>query len=64
MYNNILSTTTGVSLFFAYKGYHPSINVHLEQDITSSYIHKFAIDFNELQGTLKTNIFTTQQQYW
>jgi len=64
IYNNTLSTITSISLFFANKGYYPSINVHLEQDITSSYVHKFAINLNELQGILKTNISTTQQQYW
>jgi len=37
VYNNTLSTTTRISLFFANKKYHPSISIHLEQDIASSY---------------------------
>ena len=32
-YNNALSTTTSVFLFFANKGYHPNITVHSEHDI-------------------------------
>ena len=35
-YNNALSTTTGVSLFFANKRYHPNITVHPKCDIASS----------------------------
>ncbi len=35
-YNNTLSATTGVSLFFANKKYHPNITIHSRCDITSS----------------------------
>jgi len=35
-YNNAPSATTGVSPFFANKGYHPNITVHPERDIASS----------------------------
>ena len=35
-YNNALSATTGVSPFFANKGYYPNITVHPECDIASS----------------------------
>jgi len=35
-YNNAPSATTGVSPFFANKGYHPNISVHSERDIASS----------------------------
>jgi len=34
-YNNAPSATTGVSPFFANKGYHPNITVHPERDIAS-----------------------------
>ena len=34
-YNNALSATTRVSPFFANKGYHPNITVHLECDLSS-----------------------------
>jgi len=35
-YNNAPSVTTGVSLFFVNKGYHPNITVYPECDIVSS----------------------------
>jgi len=63
VYNNTPSTTTGISPFFANKGYHLNITVHPEYDIASSQAHDFAIDFNELQSTLKAEISTTQQHY-
>jgi len=47
-YNNAPSATTGVSPFFANKGYHPNITVHPECDIASSRARDFAIDLNEL----------------
>jgi len=62
-YNNALSATTGVSPFFANKGYHPNITVHSERDIASSRAHDFAIDLDELQSTLKAEISAAQQCY-
>ena len=62
-YNNALSTTTGVSPFFANKGYHPNITVHSECDIASSQAHDFTIDLDELQSTLKVEISVAQQHY-
>ena len=35
-YNNVLSATTGVSPFFANKGYHLNITVYHKHDIASS----------------------------
>src|ERR1700726_4105626 len=34
-YNNAPSATTGISPFFANKGYHPNISVYLEHEVTS-----------------------------
>jgi len=62
-YNNAPSTTTGVSLFFANKGYHPNITVHPKCDIASSRARDFAVDLDELQSTLKTEISAAQQRY-
>jgi len=63
VYNNTLSATISVSPFFANKGYHPNITIHLECDIASSWAHDFTIDLNELQSILKTEISTAQQHY-
>jgi len=62
-YNNALSATTGVSPFFANKGYHLNITVHPKCDIASFRAHDFAIDLDELQSTLKTEISAAQQHY-
>ena len=59
-YNNALSATTGVSPFFANKGYHPNIAVHPERDIAFFQACNFAIDLNELQRTLKSEISVAQ----
>ena len=48
-YNNALSATTGISPFFANKGYHPNLTIHLECDLTSSHAKDFVINLDELQ---------------
>ena len=62
-YNNALSATTGVSPFFANKGYHLNITVHPERDIASSQARDFTVDLDELQSTLKAEISMAQQRY-
>ena len=55
-YNNAPSATTGVSPFFANKGYHPNLSVYLEQDIASFRARNFVLNLNKLQDTLKEEI--------
>ena len=62
-YNNAPSATTGVSPFFANKGYHLNITVHPKRDIASSRARDFAVDLDELQSTLKAEISAAQQRY-
>ena len=57
-YNNTLSATTSVSPFFANRRYYPNIIIHPKCNIASFQAHNFAIDLNELQSTLKTEIST------
>jgi len=52
-YNNALNATTGVSPFFANKGYHLNITVYPKRNIASSRACDFAVDLDELQSTLK-----------
>ena len=59
-YKNALSTTTGISPFFANKGYHPNITVHPEWDFASIRACKFAVDLDELHSTLKDHIREAQ----
>ena len=62
-YNNAPSATTGVSPFFANKGYHPNLLVYPERDIASSRACDFVVDLDELQDTLKEEIAKAQMQY-
>ena len=55
-YNNALSATTGVFLFFANKRYYLNITVHLEHNIASSQTCDFTVDLDDLQSTLKAEI--------
>jgi len=62
-YNNAPSATTGVSLFFANKGYHPNLIVYPERDIAFSRARDFIVNLDKLQGTLKEKIAKAQRQY-
>jgi len=62
-YNNAPSATTGVSPFFANKGYHPNLSVYPERDIASSCARDFVVDLDELQSTLKEEIAKAQRHY-
>jgi len=62
-YNNAPSTTTGVSPFFANKGYHPNLSVYPERDIASSRARNFILNLDELQDMLKEEIAKAQRQY-
>ena len=62
-YNNAPSATTGVSPFFANKGYYLNITVHPKHSIASSQAHDFAVDLDDLQSTLKAEISVAQQHH-
>jgi len=61
-FNNALSTTTSVSLFFANKEYYLNITVHPKHNIASSRACNFTVDLNELQ-ILKAETSMAQQYY-
>jgi len=62
-YNNTLSATTSVSLFFTNKGYHFNLSVYPEWDIAFFRVCDFIINLDKLQGMLKEEIAKAQQQY-
>jgi hypothetical protein len=62
-YNNAPSATTGISPFFANKGYHPNITVYPERDIASTRALQFAVDLDQLHSELKSEIAKAQQRY-
>ena len=60
VYNNALSVTTTISLFFANKGYHSNITIHPEHNIASSQAHDFIVNLIELQSIFKAEISAAQ----
>ena len=51
-YNNTLSTTTTITPFYANKGYHPNLTIHLEWELGSSRAKEFVTDLDELHQHL------------
>jgi hypothetical protein len=62
-YNNAPSATTGISPFFANKGYHLNITVYPEHDLTSARAQEFAVNLDELHTALKAEIASVQEHY-
>ena len=62
-YNNAPSATTGISPFFANKGYHPNLSIHPEQDLASSRARDFVVNLDELHQELHRAILNAQKAY-
>jgi hypothetical protein len=62
-YNNAPNASTGVTPFFANKGYHPSIVVHPERDVADTYAKDFAVDLQGLHEFLREQITSAQERY-
>ena len=62
-YNNAPNASTGISPFFANKGYNPEITIHPERDITSTRAREYAVDLDELHAHLRENLRVAQQRY-
>ena len=62
-YNNSPSATTGISPFFANKGYHPNLTVHPERDLASAAARNFVVNLDELHQELRRNILDAQKRY-
>jgi len=62
-YNNAPSATTGVSPFFANKGYHPNISIYPEQDMTSARARDYAVDLESLHQYLREEMANAQLRY-
>ncbi len=55
-YNNAPNASTGISPFFANKGYHLNITVHPERDIASARARDFVVNLDELHQFLRNEI--------
>src|SRR5260221_10367900 len=62
-YNNAMNETTGVSPFFANKGYHPSLMVELNVQVSSIGAQHFISDLDNLHTELKWSIAKAQEHY-
>ena len=62
-YNNAPSATTGVSPFFANKGYHPNITVHPERDLSSAWAREYTVDLESLHQYLHEERAAAQKRY-
>src|SRR5205807_610539 len=62
-YNNAPSATTGVSPFFANKGYHPNITIHPERDLSSTRACDYAVNLDALHRCLREEMTLAQQRY-
>src|SRR5258707_624365 len=62
-YNNTTNATTGVSPFFANKGYHPEFTVDLQVETSSAEAQAFVADLERVQAELKENIAQAQERY-
>ena len=62
-YNNALSATTGVSPFYANKGYHPNLSILPKPDLTSSQATTFVANLLELHSYLRSAISDAQKRY-
>jgi hypothetical protein len=55
-YNNAPNATTGISPFYANKGYNPAITVYPECNLASARVRNFAVDLDNLHSVLKSEI--------
>ena len=52
-----------VTPFYANKGYHPNLTIHLEWDLASPQAWEFVTDLNELHQHLQENMVAAQLRY-
>ena len=57
------SATTGITPFYANKGYHPNLTVHPEHDLASTRMCDFVTDLDELHQELRKHISDAQCRY-
>ena len=62
-YNNAVNDTTGVSPFFANKGYNPNISASLDKEISSHRAREFVSNLDELHTKVKDSIAEAQKRY-
>ena len=62
-YNNAPDATTGLSPFYANKGYHPNLSIHPKWDVASTWAWDYVVDLDELHKQLHSHISNVQKWY-
>ena len=62
-YNNAVNASTGMTPFYANKGYHPSITIQTDADVASTYARDYAGNLHELHERLREAITAAQERY-
>ena len=62
-YNNAPNASTGITPFFAIKGYHPNMSIYPNRDIASIKARELAVNLAELHTALKEEIAIAQKHY-
>ena len=60
-YNNTPNAMTGLSPFYANKGYHPNLSIHPEQDVASTQARDYTVDLDKLHRQLCSHISNVQK---
>src|SRR5258705_8793355 len=63
-YNNATNAMTGVSPFFANKGYHLEFTADPQANTLLAKAQTFVVDLECIQAELKENIAQAQERYW
>ena len=61
--NRNTNVTTGISPFFANKGYNLAITIHMEYNLVSSKAQNFVTNLSELHEELQKAIVLSQEHY-
>lgn len=62
-YNNTPHSSTGVSPFFANKGYHPSLTVNTDLELASARARNYVTNLDALHSSLRDNLAEAQKRY-
>jgi hypothetical protein len=61
-YNNAPNESTGISPFFANKGYDPSISINQDLEAANIYAKKYVVDLDKLHDYLRQQISAAQKR--
>jgi len=61
VYNNMPSSTTGVSSFYANKGYHPKMHLQVENNAQITEANSFVTDLRVVYNNLRKAIEDVQR---